>query len=292
LKRTILGHSPDAVGNMNNKAARERLSLWVFFLIAFGVPWVGWITNNMIEHKNPALDIAQYLIFPAACSVAGFVAAFIEGGWEGLRSFSMRVLNPRFSPWLWLLALTAPLMAGALTFLNHPDDLLGQGIPSLAIFMHALTFTNFLTGPLAEEFGWRGFLLGRLRRRFSPLQSGLIIGPIWVLWHLPLFYNNVFAHVDSTLKFLATIMAISVVITLIVCRTGGSVLPAVLTHWAFNNNSTIATSLFPALISDKLPGGIPFFLGLTTVATVLAIRWRSNTTASQATNEQYAKPVA
>jgi membrane protease YdiL (CAAX protease family) len=259
-----------------NKVKRERLSLWVFFLIAFGIPWAGWIANNATGQRNEVLDIAQFLIFPAACSVAGFVAAFVEGGWHGLHAFAMRVLNPRFSPWLWLLALTAPLIAGALTFLNHPGDLLGHGMPSLAIFMHALSAANLLTGPLAEEFGWRGFLLNRLRRRFTPVQAGLILGPIWAVWHLPLFYYSVFAHIDSTFKFLATITALSVVITLITCRAGGSVLPAVLTHWAFNSNSTIVTSLFPTLIHDKLPGGIPFLLGLTALAIVLAICWRSN----------------
>jgi len=49
----------------------------------------------------------------------------------------------------------------------------------------ALALALFL-GPI-EEFGWRGFTLPLLQRRFAPFWAGLIPGVIWMIWHIPAF---------------------------------------------------------------------------------------------------------
>jgi membrane protease YdiL (CAAX protease family) len=47
-----------------------------------------------------------------------------------------------------------------------------------------------LINGFGEEVGWRGFLLHRLVREYSPFISTLVIGFCWLLWHLPLFWLN------------------------------------------------------------------------------------------------------
>ena len=39
-----------------------------------------------------------------------------------------------------------------------------------------------------EELGWRGYVLDRLQEKRSALVSSLILGVVWSLWHLPLFF--------------------------------------------------------------------------------------------------------
>lgn len=41
---------------------------------------------------------------------------------------------------------------------------------------------------LGEEFGWRGYALDPLLERWSASKTSLILGIIWALWHLPLFF--------------------------------------------------------------------------------------------------------
>jgi len=90
-------------------------------------------------------------------------------------------------------------------------------------------------GPLGEELGWRGFALGRLLKGRSALSAGVILGVIWGVWHLPAFIiAGTPQHNLSFPVFLASIVAVSVLMTWTFKGTGGSVLAAVLIHWTFN----------------------------------------------------------
>ena len=136
---------------------------------------------------------------------------------------------------------------------------------------------NFFTGPIAEEFGWRGYLLGHLRARYSPVVAGLIIGPIWAAWHIPLFYDNLFTHFLPTVGYLSWILAWSVVLALIVDRARGSVLPSIVSHWLLNAVPRISFALLPALPGERQPGGLPFSIASIVVALVVAAwDWRNH----------------
>lgn len=40
-----------------------------------------------------------------------------------------------------------------------------------------------------EELGWRGFALPRLQSKYNALSSSIILGVIWTLFQLPLFFT-------------------------------------------------------------------------------------------------------
>ena len=101
------------------------------------------------------------------------------------------------------------------------------------------TLAVLILGQLAvvfgEEPGWRGFALPRLIKRFGPNIATLILGIAWASWHMPLFvvagtpqYGNPF------LPFAAMLVTWSMVMTLVVIRAQGSVVPAMLLHASAN----------------------------------------------------------
>ncbi|HEX4532602.1 MAG TPA: CPBP family intramembrane glutamic endopeptidase [Rhizomicrobium sp.] len=253
--------------------ARPYWGLPVFFLIAFGLPWAGWIILRQTITLDHMFDSFGYYWFTAGPSIAGFLAAYAEDGLRGLRRFCRRVFNLRFAFWVWLAALLLPLLAALLTFAPHAADLLKGGTPKWASLLGTISLMNFFTGPIAEEFGWRGYLLDRLARHMRPVLAGLLIGPIWIAWHIPLFYDSVFAHVSSALGYSGWVIAWSVVLALIVAKARGSVLPSVLGHWAANAAPGVFFALLPALPGEDQPGGLAFTLASLVVALVAAILW-------------------
>lgn len=134
------------------------------------------------------------------------------------RTLFARVLSLPSALWPSVLGIAIPLLAALLTFVPHMGELLHGGVPRPAMALSALTLLNFFTGPLAREFGWHGYLLGRLCRRWPPALAGLVIGPIWALWHLPVFHGSVFARWTSALGFLLWSTSWAVVFALLVAR--------------------------------------------------------------------------
>ncbi len=112
---------------------RARGGLLVFILIAFGVPWAGWVVFRLTPSPGATLESLSMFWLPAAVSLAGFAAACVEGGLPALHVFARRVFNLHFNPWLWILATLLPLIAAVLTFINHPADLLTEGSALVAV---------------------------------------------------------------------------------------------------------------------------------------------------------------
>lgn len=98
-----------------------------------------------------------------------------------------------------------------------------------------LPLVLLLGGPLGEELGWRGFAQPVLQDRLGWRTASLVLGLVWAVWHLPLFYidGTAQAHIPLAL-FLLSVVAMSVVFAWLVHRTAGSVVAALLFHTAIN----------------------------------------------------------
>ena len=90
-----------------------------------------------------------------------------------------------------------------------------------------LFFYVLLLNALPEEYGWRGFALDRLQKKSSALSASLILGLIWALWHLPLFFieGTTQAAIPMVQYMLQTVV-LSIFYTWLYNNTGGSVLIA------------------------------------------------------------------
>jgi membrane protease YdiL (CAAX protease family) len=67
----------------------------------------------------------------------------------------------------------------------------GDPLPGLqnwrALGLGLVSLPLIALGPLGEELGWRGFLLPRMLGKMAPLSAALILGTIWMIWHIPAF---------------------------------------------------------------------------------------------------------
>jgi membrane protease YdiL (CAAX protease family) len=99
----------------------------------------------------------------------------------------------------------------------------------------ALSVYMFIQVGIGEEIGWRGYALPKLQSGYSALVSSVILGGIWVLWHLPLFFNPTSGYSNTPFwAFLIFILPVSILITWIFNSTGGSTLMIMILHAMLN----------------------------------------------------------
>ena len=230
-------------------ATRSRAFPLKYFVLAFVFTWALWV---------PAALEARGLISPLPVP-AGFLGVFgpmaaaivvtaLEGGRAGLRSLLGRVVRWRVAPVWYAVAILGPIvltlstMALVVVFGGPPPDLSAiiGALPTVLV----LTVYMLVQVGIGEEIGWRGYALPRLQTGYSALVSSLILGVLWALWHLPLFFNPDLHY--SNLPFvlqLAFQIPAAILFTWVFNSTGGSVLIAILMHAVLNASSRLWSAM-------------------------------------------------
>ena len=245
--------------------------LWLFFVSVFVVTWGFGALYALFPHQLVALagpisgTNPVFRIAVAAPSIVGVIAAVLTAGWAGFKDILARLLRWRVGlQWYVLatlgiaaLALGARLSASTL----HLADLdpRGHWMSWLVIGVSAF-WTD--PGPLGEELGWRGFALPRLEQRMSGRSAALLLGVVWGVWHLPAFFIPGLPQNSFPLwAFMVTIVSLAVLVVWFVNNAGGSVIIAILAHWAGNR--------FEALD----PATAPYTAGFFAAAALTVLVW-------------------
>ena len=230
-------------------SSRATRAVVVFFVIAFLFPWLGWtaLALSGLPHSS-GLGIALFMT-GGFCSIGGIVAEYVARGRGGVSELFRRAVRARVAPQWWAFALLLPLVwcaLGAVLYgLQHGgvgpvkwSALARLASPSLLVWV--------VSGPLGEEFGWRGFLLPRMLERFRPRTASLVLGVIWVIWHVPLYVRGYFATPLGTLNFGGAVVCLALLLTLLHLRARASLLLAIVFHWAVNAAPAVVAGMFPA----------------------------------------------
>jgi membrane protease YdiL (CAAX protease family) len=88
---------------------------------------------------------------------------------------------------------------------------------------------------LGEEIGWRGFALPQFQESFGSLGGSIVVGVLWALWHLPLFFiPGSYQYGDALIPYIYLLTCWTIVMALFVGKARGSVWPAILLHGSAN----------------------------------------------------------
>ena len=154
--------------------------------------------------------------------------------------------------WTWYVAAALLLLVPLIVSLILSLLQIGGGIGldpelNLILFLAWLVY-NFFSGPFAEEGGWRGYALPRLQAKFNSTIASLILGFIWIVWHVPLVLvlgadQAAFTWLSWMIYSILTI-SITIVLTWLYNNTKGSLVITILAHYFFNLGSNIVVNLF------------------------------------------------
>ena len=157
-----------------------------FFLLVFALSIPFWLAGAMSDLQlMPGLSVSALMAFcPMA---AALILVHREGGGARVaellrRSFDYKRIRSKrwYIPVLFLMAAVNVAVYGLLRGLGMPLP-----APQIQVPSAALMFVAFFAGALGEELGWSGYVTDPMQERWNALQTGLLLGLVGVLWHLP-----------------------------------------------------------------------------------------------------------
>jgi membrane protease YdiL (CAAX protease family) len=216
-----------------------------YVVLVFAVSWGAWWVAALGGGEWTSFPtVLLFALGGAGPLVATGVLVCTTLAADRRRAFARRVVDPRPVANRWLLVIVAltvgPALAGQWLAAAAGDDGAWRGVewPGLAAFAGIVAFN--LVASLAEEPGWRGYAYDRARGLVSPRAASLLVGGIWLLWHVPLYFvEGTFQNGHGFLSqgFFAYSLALfptAVIFGWVVARTGFSVFAAVLLHLVDN----------------------------------------------------------
>ncbi|MDT3435964.1 type II CAAX endopeptidase family protein [Haloarcula sp. 1CSR25-25] len=266
-------HPKDSVEDTPDRIGRW----WVYLAVAGGGTWLFWLPAIVLGVSfNSVAGLVLLLVGLAVPGVTGIVFVYLVYDDRGRSDFWSRVIDfrrirPRWLVVLLLVPLGIAVLAGvADLLLGGPGPTLGEGVTGFAVNPLAILPAMFFATlpPILEELGWRGYALDRLQLKWSALSASVILGVVWALWHLPLFFIGG-THQHDVVGFATTgfwlfmtgTVALSVVISWVYNNTERSILGIIVLHgWV---NFTAETIVVP----DPFYYGLWFVLAGAIVAT-------------------------
>ena len=193
-----------------------------YLIITFSITWSCWLTEAALTNFW-ALDLVQY---PRVLFVIGGFGPTIAAALCGEGPFSLRGAMrflfgpPGRVPWVFGLLMLLEILVFALSSDGWAPVLRQQAVPEiLTAFFIWLQATLLFGGN--EEPGWRGRMQPELEKRFSTPVASLLVGVVWVVWHLPLWLIRGDSHQQTSfLTFAALGLLLSLWLGALKKRTG------------------------------------------------------------------------
>ena len=235
-----------------------------FFVLAYAISWSLDATVLLLEMEP---SWTRWIIsgFLSALGPAFAAAIVLYASRENLMAWLGRALRWRVRPKWYAVAIGIPVIvalgSGLIAqALGSPVDFASFTFDPLTLVIGILLGTTIGGGQ--EEFGWRGFAQPELQERYGGLWAAVILGALWGLWHLPLFFDPTAVHAQwplrSQLAYFVGIIAFSILLAWVYNGSGGSILLAMLMHGTEN----AAGGVVPLDVERIIVEGVPDWAAL------------------------------
>ena len=240
----------------------NRKKLFVFLILTFLWSWIFWIIGlNYLSVGINLESIGKFLVFFFVGVYGPTISAIITtlffdgliGVFELIKKLFIWKVPLKYYVYLILLPLIFVII-GIVLYSQFIGEI--GGFDKMAyLSIPTILLAGLYAGPLGEELGWRGFLLSEFQKKNSNLKSAIIIGFIWFIWHIPLWWAPFGTLVSGepislipVITYFTMLICLSIIITWLVINSKGSVLIAILFHLSIN--AGIALLFYPELNMD------------------------------------------
>lgn len=226
---------------------KSKYQILLFFITTILFTWLLWLPAMLIQNYGVNLPLSYDIFITIGTfvpSVVGIVFTYLFGGKKEIYLLFKSLMNVRIkAKWILFIFLVLPGVSGVSCLIF---SLLGTALPQMQfapwVIPVAFVYILIFMGPLGEELGWRGFALKQMLRSISPIRATALIGIIWSVWHLPLFFISgttqnaltVFGIFPALFGYFLYTVMISVLITLFFIKSNCSIFGSILLHTVGN----------------------------------------------------------
>lgn len=260
-----------------NWMSTKNLVLFVVLTLAW--TWICGFIPVLFGLTGTGLGTFIFYFGGGAPSVVALFLVFLTYPKDKRKDYFRRCFSFAQAGWKWPLITVAVFTLLSVLSIVIGVGILGYEKPAMdyikAIVNNPLNIflvllLSLISGPLNEEFGWRGYALDRLLVRFGLLKGSLILGFIWAIWHLPWYftpgqaqYNLLKDSVFHALMFIPSVMLLSVFVSFVYVKTGRSILAGALVHMFSNLIGSQLLSSYTTEISMLIRyTNMAFFIGV------------------------------
>lgn len=235
------------------KNSRKHMSdkyLLLFFLLTLLWTWICGFIPVIFDFTGTLAGTFLFYFGGGAPSVVALFLVFFTYPKEKRKDYFRRCFSFKYMGWKWPLISICVFSAITVISLFIGVGLLKYDMPTMD-FMYAIIdnptmlllvlLISLISGPLNEEFGWRGYALDKLLLRLGFFGASTILGFIWGIWHLPWYftpgqaqYNLLQNSVFHAIMFIPSVMMLSSFVTFVYIKTRRSILAGALVHMFSN----------------------------------------------------------
>lgn len=158
------------------------LTLYLFIVVAlswpFQIAYVVWADTPTLRYSLSSLAMIMVAVGTWVASRYIFRDSMAKAGWRwGKPKHYLAVLG--LTLLIWIVPILLEVLFGLRSF---PTNVVATNIG--AVFL--LRFVATLLPAFSEEFGWRGYMLPHLAKRYTVRRALLLQAFIWWAWHIPI----------------------------------------------------------------------------------------------------------
>lgn len=180
------------------KKAKNNEIPYQFFAVTFVWAWLIWLPLVLAgagilpigDDLLSALTIPVTILAAFGPAVGAFYCLRRFQGQGAIRNYLRGLLDLRLGLKAWLVPIA--VFGGSAWLAWFLPELWGTPrlamlLPSIWVFPPYILLMVFLGGG-QEELGWRGHILDPMEARLGPWLANIVLGVIWAVWHVPLFF--------------------------------------------------------------------------------------------------------
>lgn len=274
---------------INKKSSDKRLR--TFFVLTLLWTWTFGFIPVIFGFTGTPLGTFLFYFGGGAPSVVGLFMVFLTYTKEQRKDYFHRCFSFPYMGWKWPLITVAFFTLITVVSLLLGVGVLGYDMPGMdyihavaknPLYIFLILLITIISGPLNEEFGWRGFALDKLLVKFGFFGASVILGFIWGIWHLAWYftpgqaqYNLLQDSVFRAVMYIPSVILLNFGVTFVYIKTKRSILAGALVHMFGNLLGSQLLSPYSTEISSVIRYVKMAFFIVLVICTILSKKFKN-----------------